>query len=49
MRKKVVYIALGILPDGSKDVLGLWIETSEGTKFWPRVRNELKNRGVTDS
>jgi putative transposase len=48
VRNKAVYIALGILPDGSKDVLGLWIETSEGAKFWLRVMNELKNRGVSD-
>jgi putative transposase len=48
VRNKAVYIALGILPDGSKDVLGLWIETSEGAKFWLRVMNELRNRGVSD-
>jgi putative transposase len=35
-------------PDGTKDILGLWIETSEGAKFWLRVMNELKNRGVDD-
>jgi putative transposase len=35
--------------DGAKEVLGLWIETSEGAKFWLRVMNELKNRGVEDS
>jgi transposase-like protein len=27
-------------------VLGLWIEQSEGTKFWLKVINELKARGV---
>jgi putative transposase len=48
VRNKAVYIALGITPEGSKDVLGLWIETSEGAKFWLRVMNELKNRGVGD-
>src|SRR3712207_8363369 len=48
VRNKAVYIALGITPDGSKDVLGLWIETSEGAKFWLRVMNELRNRGVGD-
>lgn len=48
VRNKAVYIALGVTPDGTKDILGLWIETSEGAKFWLRVMNELKNRGVDD-
>jgi len=48
VRNKAVYIALGILPDGTKHVLGLWIEQTEGAKFWMRVMNELKNRGLTD-
>ena len=45
---KAVYIALAILPDGTKEILGLWIEQTEGAKFWLRVMNELKNRGVQD-
>ena len=48
VRNKAVYVALGVTPDGTKDILGLWIETSEGAKFWPRVMNELKNRSVED-
>jgi putative transposase len=48
VRNKAVYIALGILPDGTKEILGIWIEQTEGAKFWLRVMNELKNRGVTD-
>ncbi len=48
VRNKAVYIALGILPDGTKDILGLWIEQTEGAKFWLRVMNELKNRGLID-
>src|SRR4029079_14822839 len=47
-RNKAVYLALGVAADGTKDILGLWIETSEGAKFWLRVMNELKNRGVDD-
>jgi putative transposase len=43
-----VYIALGVTADGTKDILGLWIENTEGAKFWLRVLNELKNRGVND-
>lgn len=48
VRNKAVYIALGILPDGTKHVLGLWIEQTEGAKFWLRVMNELKTRGLND-
>jgi putative transposase len=48
VRNKAVYIALGILPNGTKEILGLWIEQTEGAKFWLRVMNELKNRGIAD-
>jgi hypothetical protein len=48
VRNKAVYIALGILPDGTKEILGIWIKQTEGAKFWMRVMNELKNRGVAD-
>ncbi len=48
VRNKAVYIALAILPDGTKEILGIWIEQTEGAKFWLRVMNELKNRGVAD-
>ena len=37
-----------MLPDGSRDILGLWIETTEGAKFWLKVFNDLKTRGVAD-
>jgi putative transposase len=43
VRNKAVYIALGVQADGTKDILGLWIENTEGAKFWLRVMNELKN------
>jgi putative transposase len=48
VRNKAVYLALGVLPDGSRDVLGLWIEQTEGAKFWLKVFNELKTRGCND-
>jgi putative transposase len=48
VRNKAIYVALGVRPDGSKEILGLWIEQTEGAKFWLRVMNELKNRGVDD-
>ncbi len=34
VRNKAIYLALGILPDGTRDILGLWIENTEGAKFW---------------
>ena len=48
VRNKAVYIALGIRPDGTKEILGISIEQTEGAKFWLRVMNELKNRGIGD-
>ncbi|MBB2687802.1 UNVERIFIED_ORG: transposase-like protein [Rhizobium etli] len=48
VRNKAVYIALAVLADGTKEILGLWIEQTEGAKFWLRVMNELKNRGCQD-
>ena len=48
VRNKAVHIALGVRADGTKEILGLWIEQNEGAKFWLRVMNELKNRGVED-
>ncbi len=48
VRNKAVYLALAMRRDGHKEVLGLWIEQTEGAKFWLRVMNELKNRGVED-
>ncbi|MFT8421716.1 MAG: IS256 family transposase [Gluconacetobacter sp.] len=48
VRNKAVHIALGVRADGTKEVLGLWIEQNEGAKFWLRVMNELRHRGVED-
>jgi len=48
VRNKAVYLALGVLPDGTRDVLGMWIEQTEGAKFWLKVFNDLKTRGVND-
>jgi transposase-like protein len=48
VKNKAVYLALGIRADGRKEVLGLWIEQTEGAKFWLKVFNELKNRGLQD-
>jgi transposase-like protein len=48
VRNKAIYLALGVLPDGTRDILGLWIENTEGAKFWMKVFNDLKTRGVGD-
>jgi transposase-like protein len=48
VRNKAVYVALALDVDGEKHVLGLWIEQTEGAKFWLKVMNELKTRGVND-
>jgi putative transposase len=48
VRSKAVYLALGVLPDGTRDILGIWIENTEGAKFWMKVFNDLKTRGVHD-
>ena len=48
VRNKAVYLALAITRQGEKEVLGLWIEQTEGAKFWLKVMNELKTRGVGD-
>jgi len=48
VRNKAIHVALGVRADGTKEVLGLWLEQNEGAKFWLRVMNELRNRGVED-
>jgi transposase-like protein len=48
VRNKAVYLALGVRRDGTREILGLWIETTEGAKFWMKVFNDLKTRGVAD-
>ena len=48
VRNKAVYIALALTTEGEKEVLGLWIEQTEGAKFWLKVMNELQARGLQD-
>jgi transposase-like protein len=48
VKNKAVYLALGINLEGEKELLGLWIAETEGSKFWLSVFNEIKNRGVQD-
>jgi putative transposase len=48
VRNTAVHIAIGVDVDGRKHVLGFWVDTAEGAKFWLRVITELRNRGVND-
>ena len=48
VENKAVYLALGVRADGTKEILGIWIEQTGGAKFWLRIMTELKNRGVED-
>ena len=45
---KAVYLAIGVTCAGAKEILGLWIEQTEGAKFWMRVMTEIRGRGTTD-
>jgi transposase-like protein len=45
---KALYLALGINPEGQKELLGLWLAETEGAKFWLSVLTELQNRGLRD-
>ena len=48
VRSKAIYLALAVRPDGTRDILGLWIEQTEGAKFWMKVFSDLKTRGCLD-
>lgn len=48
VRSKAVYLALAVRPDGTRDILGIWIEQTEGAKFWMKVFTDLKTRGCHD-
>jgi transposase-like protein len=48
VRNKAIYLALGVRRDGTREILGLWIDNTEGAKFWMKVFNDLKTRGTHD-
>jgi putative transposase len=48
VRNKAAHLAVGVDTEGRREVLGIWVETTEGAKFWLRVMNEFKDRGVQD-
>jgi len=45
---KTVYLAVGLRPDGKKEVLGLWLGKNESSAYWMSVLTDLKARGVED-
>ena len=45
---KAAHIVIGVDTDGIKHVLGIWVQSAEGAKFWLQVLTELRNRGVKD-
>jgi putative transposase len=48
VRSRACYLALGVTCDGDREVLGLWWQETEGSKFWLSVLNDLQRRGVQD-
>ncbi len=48
VRNRAAHLAVGVDMDGVKHVLGIWVQASEGAKFWAGVCAELANRGVRD-
>ena len=48
VKARAIHVAVGMTREGTKQVLGMWVETNEGAKFWMRVLSELRERGVKD-
>jgi putative transposase len=48
VKQLAAYLAMGVTCDGDREVLGIWWQETEGSKFWLAVLNDLKRRGVED-
>jgi putative transposase len=48
VRTRACYLAIGVTVDGDREVLGIWWQETEGSKFWLAVLNDLAHRGVGD-
>jgi putative transposase len=48
VKNKAAHLAVGVDLDGKKEVLGIWVEHTEGARFWLRIMNDLKSRGIED-
>ena len=46
--KKCVHVVLGVSVSGRQEVLGLWVQETEAARFWVKVLNDLKARGLKD-
>ena len=46
--KKAIYVVLGVNTDGKKDVLGVWIQTTESASKWCEIFEDLKQRGIEE-
>jgi putative transposase len=49
VKNRAAHIAVGVDLDGVKHVLGIWVQATEGAKFWAGVCAELRNRGIRDT
>ena len=48
VQRKACYLAIGVTVEGDRDVLAMWLQETEGARFWMQVLSELKQRGVRD-
>jgi transposase-like protein len=48
VREHTMYVAIGVNFEGHKELLGLWLNETEGAKFWLACLTDLQNRGVRD-
>lgn len=48
IKQKAVYVMLGYDINGNKDILGLWINETEGKHTWMQIFDEIRSRGVQD-
>lgn len=49
VKNRAAHLAVGVDLDGVKHVLGIWVQATEGAKFWAGVCAELRNRGIRDT
>ena len=48
VQNRSIYLAVGVSTDGTREVLGMWVQQTEGAKFWCGILEELRQRGVQD-
>ncbi len=45
---KAVYTCYGVTADGQRDILGLYLNDSEGARHWGLILEDIKQRGVDE-